>query len=89
MALRPEGHDELMTDAVHDALDELRATASDRQTSCASLALAWVIGHPDCTAPVVGPSRAAPHLGHVSEAVRLRLASDEHRRIGDWFGRSE
>ncbi len=70
-------------------LDELRATASDRQTSCASLALAWVIGHPDCTAPVVGPSRAAPHLGHVSEAVRLRLASDEHRRIEDRFGRSE
>jgi len=85
MALRPEGHAELMTDAVHDALDRLRAAAADRDVSCGALALAWIMAHPDCDAPVVGPSRSAPHLGHVAEALRLQRDRADHAEIERWF----
>lgn len=88
MALRPEGHDELMTDAVHDALDRLRDAAAARGVSCAALALAWVLADPLCSAPIVGPSRTVPHLGHLAEALPLDLAPDEHGRIADWFERA-
>jgi aryl-alcohol dehydrogenase-like predicted oxidoreductase len=85
MALRPEAHANVMTDAVHDALDRLRGAADARSMSCGGLALAWLIGHPDCTAPVVGPSRAAPHLDHLAEALGLVLAPEEHAQIASWF----
>jgi aryl-alcohol dehydrogenase-like predicted oxidoreductase len=85
MALRPEAHAEMMTDAVHDALDRLRSAAAAHSVSCGGLALAWVIAHPDCTAPVVGPSRAAPHLDHLAEALDLVLAPEERAQIASWF----
>ena len=85
MALRPEAHAEAMTDTVHDALDRLRRAAAARSVSCGGLALAWVIAHPDCTAPIVGPSRAAPHLGHLAEALELVLAPEERVQIASWF----
>jgi aryl-alcohol dehydrogenase-like predicted oxidoreductase len=85
MALRPEAVGELMTDAMHDALDELRGAAAARDVSCGGLALAWVIAHPECTAPIVGPSRTAPHLGHVAEGLKLALTADEHARFASWF----
>ena len=76
---------EMMTDAVHDALDRLRGAAAAHSVSCGGLALAWVIAHPDCTAPIVGPSRAAPHLDHLAEALDLVLAPEEHAQIASWF----
>ena len=85
MALRPEGYGELMGDAVHDALDQLRDAAAARGVSCGALALAWIIAHQGCAAPVVGPSRAAPHLGHVVEALAVELTADEHAQLTTWF----
>ena len=85
MALRPEAHAEMMTDAVHDALDRLRGAAAAHSVSCGGLALAWLIAHPDCTAPVVGPSRAAPHLDHLAEALDLVLAPEERTEIASWL----
>jgi aryl-alcohol dehydrogenase-like predicted oxidoreductase len=85
MALRPEGHAALMTDSVYAALDRLRDAAAARGVSCGELALAWVLAHPDCTAPVVGPSRTALHLGHVAEALEIALAADEHARLAALF----
>ena len=85
MALRPEDHAEMMTDAVHDALDRLRSAAAAHSVGCGGLALAWVIALPDCTAPVVGPSRVAPHLDHQAEALDLVLAPEERAQIASWF----
>ena len=85
MALRPEAHPKIMTDAVYDALDRLRSAAAARGVSCGGLALAWMIAHPECTAPIVGPSRAAPHLDHVAEALELELTADEHALFAEWF----
>jgi aryl-alcohol dehydrogenase-like predicted oxidoreductase len=85
MALRPEAHAKMMTDAVHDALDRLRSAAAARSVSCGGLALAWLIAHPDCTAPVVGPSRVAPHLDHLAEALKVMLTAEERAQIASWF----
>ncbi len=85
MALRPEGNAEMMTDKVHDAIDRLRSAAARRSVTCGGLALAWLLAHPDCTAPVVGPSRAAPHLHHLAEALELVLTAEEYARITSWF----
>ena len=49
------------------------------------LSMAWVIAHPDCTAPVVGPSRAAPHLDHLAQALNLMLAPEERAQIASGF----
>ncbi|MEO8740870.1 MAG: aldo/keto reductase [Casimicrobiaceae bacterium] len=85
MALRPDGISERMSEAMHGALDQLRGAAAARGVSCAALALAWMISHPECTAPIVGPSRTAPHLGHVAEALSIELTADEHALFTHWF----
>jgi len=85
MALRPEGNEELLTEKVFDALDELGAEADRYKVTSASLCLAWIMNHPDCTAPVVGPRRTAPHLGHVGRAMELALSGGEHSRITGLF----
>ena len=85
LALRPGAHAATLTDAVHDALERLRGAAAERSVNCGSLALAWLIAHPDCTAPIVGPSRAAPHLEHLAEALDMVLAAEERARIASWF----
>ena len=85
LALRPEGFAEQMTDTVHDAIDQLRAEAETRGVSCAALALAWVIAHPDCSAPLVGPARASAHLGHVAEAIDMTLSAEDYARMSAWF----
>jgi len=85
MALRPEGFENLLTNSTHDALDELRSFAAVHDVSCGAVALAWIIAHDDCSAPVVGPSRTAPHLGHVKEALAIELSEEDHARLTGWF----
>ena len=84
MALRPDGRS--LSSGTHDALDLLREMADEKGASCAAIGLAWVLGHPECGAPVVGPSRDAPHLSHVCEAQRIELNDDERLRLEDAFG---
>jgi aryl-alcohol dehydrogenase-like predicted oxidoreductase len=83
--LRPEGVAERLVGPVYDALDRLQQFAAERGISCAALSLAWVISHADCTAPVVGPSRTAPHLGHVAEALDVTLTREEQALVSGWF----
>jgi hypothetical protein len=33
----------------------------------------------------VGPSRAAPHLGHVAQALEVDLSEDECAEMSGWF----
>lgn len=84
MALRPDGRS--LSDRTHDALEVLNSVAQERGVSCAAIGLAWILGHPDCAPPVVGPSRTAPHLSHVSEAVSIELSDGERERLEVAFG---
>lgn len=85
MALRPEGFDTMLVEPVFAALDHLGDTAARSGTTPAALALAWIFAHPDCTAPVVGPARSAPHLGHVAAAASLALAPADWDALRDRF----
>ena len=85
MALYPGGIDQLLTDEIFDAIDQLGAEASRRGVSTAALGLAWVLAHPQITASVIGPSRTAPHLPHVAEALKIALTPQMMSIMTGWF----
>jgi len=89
LALRPDGVDELLTPAAHDAIDRLRARAEQQHgVRCGALALAWLLHNPDVTAVVTGPSRTSPHLDLAAQALDTTLTADETIEIRSWFERS-
>lgn len=45
----------------------------------------WVLSHPDVAAPVVGPSRQAPHLAHVSKSMAMELTPVEREQLSSVF----
>lgn len=83
LALRPDGRS--LSEKTHDALDRLRGYANARGASCAAVALAWIFSHPDCAAPVVGPSRSAPHLAHTTEALAIELTEKDRTDLTQAF----
>ncbi len=86
LALRPEGNDELLTAAVHDAIDQLRYAAANKHgVECGALALAWLTYHPEVTAPVVGPSRRSAHLVLAAQALEVGLTATDFAEISNWF----
>jgi aryl-alcohol dehydrogenase-like predicted oxidoreductase len=87
MALRPDGL--VLSERTHDALDTLRAMANARNVESAVLALAWVLSHPDFIAPVVGPSRYAPHLAHVAKSMEIELTQVEREQLSSAFATIE
>jgi len=76
MTQRPGSYLRYANDAVFDALESLATQAAARGVSRAGLALAWVLGAPEVTAVVVGPTRAE-HLKPVREALDLELGRAE------------
>ncbi|MEV5711622.1 aldo/keto reductase [Actinoallomurus sp. NPDC052274] len=78
-------------DGDFDVVDAVREVAAERGLPPATVALAWLLGRPGVTAPIVGATRA----GHVDDAVaavdvtlseketaRLEAAYRPHRVIG-------
>jgi aryl-alcohol dehydrogenase-like predicted oxidoreductase len=84
MTQRPDGYRRYESDAVFDALEAFEREARERGVSMAALALAWLLGVPEVTAVVVGPTRAE-HLDPVQEALALALTPEEHARVGGLF----
>ena len=72
MTQRPDGYRRYETEEVFDALEAFEREAFGRGVSMAGLALAWLLGVPDVTAVVVGPTRAE-QLEPVREALALEL----------------
>ena len=70
MTLRPEPYLEFWTGPVFDAIDELTRVAGDHGISTAGMALAWVVHHPQVSAPIVGPRRP-DHFAPVEEALSV------------------
>jgi len=85
MTQRPDGYRQFENDAVFDALEAFEREALGRGVSMAGLALAWLLGVPEVTAVVVGPTRAE-QLVPVREALSLELSADEHAHLGGLFG---
>ncbi|MDP8911111.1 MAG: aldo/keto reductase [Actinomycetota bacterium] len=84
MTLRPGPYLDLDNERTYRGVDRLAVGASERGVSGSALALAWVLGHPDVTAIVVGPSRPQ-HLEPVREALALELSPDERDEIASFF----
>jgi 1-deoxyxylulose-5-phosphate synthase len=81
MTQRPESYLRYTSEEVFDALESFEREALGRGVSMAGLAIAWLLGVPEVTAVVVGPTRA-DHLAPVREALELELtpADRDHLR---------
>jgi len=72
--------DGLYDDADFDVVDAVRAVAGERGLPPAQIALAWLLGKPGVTAPIVGATK----LGHLDDAIAsvdVRLTDDEVTRL--------
>jgi 1-deoxyxylulose-5-phosphate synthase len=63
-------------DADFDVADAVRAVAAERGVPPAQIALAWLLGKPGVTAPIVGATRAG-HLADAVAATTLRQTETE------------
>ena len=63
-----------------DVVDAVVAIAAERELAPAQIALAWVLGNPDVTAPIVGATKPA-HLHDAVAAVELTLTDEERKRL--------
>jgi aryl-alcohol dehydrogenase-like predicted oxidoreductase len=72
--------DELYNDDDFDVVDVVRAVAAERGLPLGQIALAWLLGRPAVTAPVVGATRLR-HLEDAIAAVEVTLGEDEVARL--------
>jgi 1-deoxyxylulose-5-phosphate synthase len=72
--------DRMYDDADFDVVDVLREVAGERDTVPAQIALAWLLGKPAVTAPIVGATKLR-HLEDALAAVDLTLSTDEIDRL--------
>ena len=83
LSLRPEGH--LPSRSLFEGVAQLEREAERRGCDTGALALAWVIGHPQVTAAICGPSRRAEHLGLARQALAIELDESARTKIASWF----
>ena len=84
MTQRPDGYRKYENDACFDALEAFEARATDHGVSMAGLAIAWLLGVPEMTAVVVGPTRAE-QLEPIREALGVRLDAEDHADLRGLF----
>jgi aryl-alcohol dehydrogenase-like predicted oxidoreductase len=84
MTLRPEPYSELENERTFGALEEFVARAADLGVEPSTLAVAWVLSHPQVTAVVVGPRRPE-QLESVLVAEELRLSAQERDELAQLF----
>jgi 1-deoxyxylulose-5-phosphate synthase len=72
--------DEMYKDDDFDVVDVVRAVATERALRPAQIALAWLLGKPAVTAPVVGATKLR-HLEDAIAAVDVTLGEDEVARL--------
>jgi aryl-alcohol dehydrogenase-like predicted oxidoreductase len=84
MTQRPDPYDDLVNDATFAGLEAFAAEASARGVEPATLAIAWVLTHPDVTAVVVGP-RNPGQLEPALAATELELSPDERAELAGLF----
>jgi aryl-alcohol dehydrogenase-like predicted oxidoreductase len=84
MTLRPEPYEEIAGERTFDGLEAFESAARERGTDPATLALAWVVDHPQVAAAVVGPRRPE-HLEPARAALELRLSASQRDELGALF----
>ena len=84
MTLRPDPYRELETDETFAAIEAFVAAAGARGVEPATLAVAWVLAHPDVTAVVVGPRRPE-QLASALAASDVSLTAEERDGLTELF----
>jgi aryl-alcohol dehydrogenase-like predicted oxidoreductase len=84
MTQRPESYRRYASEEVFDALEALEREAFGRGVSMTGLAIAWLLGVPEVTAVIVGPTRAE-HLEPVREALELELTAADRDHLRGLF----
>src|SRR5258708_4380686 len=84
MTLRPEPYRHLERDVVFRGLAALADEARARGVDVSSLALAWVLHHPQMDAAIAGPRRPS-HLNSALAALNIPLSADDAARLGHLF----
>jgi 1-deoxyxylulose-5-phosphate synthase len=72
--------DEMYDEADFDVVDAVRAVAGERELPPARVALAWLLGKPAVTAPIVGATKPR-HLDDAIAAVDVKLSEQEVARL--------
>jgi aryl-alcohol dehydrogenase-like predicted oxidoreductase len=72
--------DEMYEEADFDVVDAVRAVAGERGVPPAQVALAWLLGRPAVSAPIVGATKLG-HLDDAVAAVDLTLTAEEVARL--------
>ena len=72
--------DEMYDENDFDVVDVVRTIATERGVPPAQIALAWLLGHPAVSAPIVGATRSG-HVDDATAAVDLTLTDTERRRL--------
>jgi len=72
--------DEMYDEADFDVVDAVRAVAGERGLPAAQVALAWLLGRPAVTAPIVGATKLR-HLDDAAAAVEVTLSEEEVARL--------
>ena len=80
LTLRPEPYLPLLTPRTFRVIDALNAAAAERGVEPGTLALAWVLSHPQVTAALIGPRRVE-HFHTWLAAVDLRLSAAERSAL--------
>ena len=72
--------DEMYEDADFDVVDAVRALAAEQGLTPAHIALAWLLGKREVTAPIVGATKLR-HLEDAVAAVDVTLSDEEVARL--------
>jgi aryl-alcohol dehydrogenase-like predicted oxidoreductase len=72
--------DDMYGEGDFDVVDVVRAVAAERGVSPAQIALAWMLGKPGITAPIIGATKER-HLDDAIAAVDVTLTDEEVARL--------
>jgi aryl-alcohol dehydrogenase-like predicted oxidoreductase len=84
MTLRPDPYADLVNEETFDRLEAFAAAAADFGVEPATLAVAWVLGHPQVTSVVVGPRRPG-QLATAVAATELELSAAQRDELAGMF----
>ncbi|TVR48459.1 MAG: aldo/keto reductase [Puniceicoccaceae bacterium] len=69
-------------DRIFDVLEPLEALAGDKGITLSQLALAWAVGQPGVTSPIIGP-RTMEQLEDNLKALEVTLSAEERKQIDE------
>ncbi|MCP9484421.1 MAG: aldo/keto reductase [Gaiellaceae bacterium MAG52_C11] len=84
MTFRPEPYEHLQNDRTYDSLEAFEVLAAERETTPATLALAWLLAQPHVTAVVLG-ARRPEQLRPALDALELQLSPEEAETVAAVF----